>query len=79
MVKITPPQIPINPQNSPSPPQQNFPFLPLQYPPLTVISHFLIPPLTVTLFEKSWTIFKMKLIHFVIKKRFINTSKYVTL
>ena len=34
-------------------PQQNFSFLPVQQ-----FSDFLIPTLTITIFEKPWTIFK---------------------
>ena len=40
------------------PPQQNFLFLPLQYPLLKVISNFFIAPLSVKLLEKPWTNFK---------------------
>ena len=46
------------PMKQPLTPQQNFSFLALQHPPLTIISDFLIPPLAVTQFEKPWTIFK---------------------
>ena len=41
-------------------PQQNFSFLPLLYPPLTVISDFCIPPVTLTLFENRWRVFKLR-------------------